>query len=254
MKNKIANIAKLSLVFILICFNQSCQDALDEVVVSAIPNAYINTPKGLDDATAAAYTSLRSFYGTERGHNLTAFGTDTYTNGADGSFKFMNTYTTQFDSQVSHLRELWEEFYRGINTCNAIIERSVAVTGISETIKKQRVAEAKFIRAHHYFILTQVFGGVDLRLTETVSPTKDAKRATIAAQYTAIIKDLNEAIPDLEAKAKSAQYGRVTKPAAEMLLAKVYMTKAGSEAKASDDFSKAVPLLQSVVTNYGLKL
>ena len=101
MKNiTLKTISKISLVLLVISINQSCQNTLDETVIWAIPNEYINTPKGLDDATSAAYTSMRTWYGTERGHNFTNFGTDTYTNGADGSFKFMNTYTTQFDSQV----------------------------------------------------------------------------------------------------------------------------------------------------------
>jgi len=47
-------------------------------------------------------------------NNFTIFGTDTYTNGADGSWKFMNQYTNQFDSQNGHARELWDELYRGI--------------------------------------------------------------------------------------------------------------------------------------------
>jgi hypothetical protein len=91
-------------------------------------------------------------------------------------------------------------------------------------------------------------------LTETLAPTKDVKRATVAAQYAAIIKDLTEAIPDLEAKSKSTQYGRATRPAAEHLLGKVYLTKGTSEAKAGDDFTKAIPLFQSVINKYGLKL
>ena len=86
----------------------SCQDALQEDVISAIGNDYMNTAKGMDDGVNAAYTSLRAWYGTERGHNFTEFGTDIYTNGADGSWKFMNTYTTDFDSQNGHVRELWD--------------------------------------------------------------------------------------------------------------------------------------------------
>lgn len=254
MKNIFSKYTKIGFLSIALLGSQSCQDVLNEEVVSQIPNAYINTAKGLDDAVNSAYTSMRTWYGTEAGNNFTIFGTDTYTNGADGSWKFMNTYTNDFDTRNGLVVQIWDEFYRGINTCNAIIERSVNVTGVTDAVKKQRVAEAKFIRAHHYFLLTQLFGGVDLRLTETVAPTKDVKRSTVAAQYAAIIKDLTEAIPDLEAKAKSAQYGRATKPAAENLLGKVYLTKATSEAKAGDDFQKAIPLFQSVIDNYGLKL
>lgn len=254
MKNIFSKYTKIGFLSIALLGTQSCQDVLNEEVISQIPNDYINTAKGLDDAVNSAYTSMRTWYGTEAGNNFTIFGTDTYTNGADGSWKFMNTYTNDFDTRNGNVVQIWDEFYRGINTCNAIIERSVNVTGVTDIVKKQRVAEAKFIRAHHYFLLTQLFGGVDLRLTETVAPTKDVKRSTVAAQYAAIIKDLTEAIPDLEAKAKSAQYGRATKPAAENLLGKVYLTKATSEAKETEDFAKAIPLFQSVINNYGLKL
>ena len=247
-------IANLGAVLILIIGTQSCSDLLTENVVSNIGNDYINTPKGLNDAVNAAYSTNRSWYGTERGFNLSIFGTDSFTNGADGSWKFMNTYTTDFDTRNGSISELWNDFYLGINTCNAIIERSAKVTGLSDAIKKQRVAEAKFIRAHHYFILTQLFGGVDLRLTETVAPTKDVKRSTVAAQYAQIIKDLTEAIPDLEAKAKSADYGRATRPAAEHLLGKVFLTKATSTAKAGDDYAKAIANLKSVIANYGITL
>ena len=247
-------IANLGAVLILIIGTQSCTDLLTEKVISNIGNDYINSPKGLNDAVNAAYSTNRSWYGTERGFNLSIFGTDSFTNGADGSWKFMNTYTTDFDTRNGSISELWNDFYLGINTCNAIIERSAKVTGLSDAIKKQRVAEAKFIRAHHYFIMTQLFGGVDLRLTETVAPTKDVKRSTVAAQYAQIIKDLTEAIPDLEAKAKSADYGRVTRPAAEHLLGKVYLTKATSSAKAGDDYAKAIANLKSVIANYGITL
>ena len=247
-------IANLGAVIILIIGTQSCSDLLTENVVSNIGNDYINTAKGLNDAVNAAYSTNRSWYGTERGMNLSIFGTDSYTNGADGSWKFMNTYTTDFDTRNGSISELWNDFYLGINTCNAIIERSAKVTGLSDAIKKQRVAEAKFIRAHHYFIMTQLFGGVDLRLTETVAPTKDVKRSTVAAQYAQIIKDLSEAIPDLEAKAKSSDYGRATRPAAEHLLGKVYLTKATSSAKSGDDYAKAIANLKSVIANYGITL
>ena len=95
-KNNIKNFAKVSFLGLALLGSQSCENVLDETVISAIGNDYINTPKGLDDAVAAAYTSMRTWYGTEAGNNFTIFGTDTYTNGADGSWKFMNTYTNDF--------------------------------------------------------------------------------------------------------------------------------------------------------------
>nr|MBI1229823.1 RagB/SusD family nutrient uptake outer membrane protein [Cytophagales bacterium] len=232
----------------------SCEGLLEEEVISNVGNNYLNTPSGLNDGLNAAYSSFRSWYGTERGNNFTIFGTDTYTNGADGAFKFMNFYSSDFDSQNAHVRELWDQLYQGINTCNAVIDRAPSVAGLAENVRNQRVAEAKFIRAHHYFILTQLFGGIDLQLSESVLPTNKVSHSSVAEMYAAIIKDLEEAIPNLEAAARSTNYGRATRPAAEHLLGKVYLTKGTSEAAASDDFAKAEPLLQRVISQYGITL
>lgn len=232
----------------------SCQEVLDEDVISQIGSNYLNTAKGFEDGVNAAYSSFRVWYGTERGHSLSEFGTDIYTNGADGSWKFVNTYTTDFDSRNGLLHELWDELYRGINNCNAVIDRAANVSGVSEATKKIRIAEAKFIRAHHYFLMVQLFGPLDLRLTETVIPTKEVSRTPVSEVYSAIIADLEAAIPDLEPLKVSSQYGRATRPAAQHLLGKVYLTKATSEAAASDDYAKAEPLLKSVISDYGFTL
>jgi len=93
-----------------------------------------------------------------------------------------------------------------------------------------------------------------LRLTETIAPTKVAKRATIAEMYAQIIKDLTESLPDLENKARSTEYGRITRAGAEHLLGRVYLTKATSSAKAGDDYSKAITSLKNVISNYGMSL
>ena len=241
-------------VFALMLPASCSKEALEEKLVTNVGTEYLNTPNGFNDGVKAAYSSLRAWYGTERGNNLTIFGTDTYQNGSDGSWKFMNQYSAQFDPRTAILQEVWDELYRGINTCNAVIDRASSVTGMDETLKKQRVGEVMFLRAQYYFLLTQTFGGVDLRLSETTAATKTATRATIPQMYAAIVKDLEEAIPNLENKGRSAEYGRATRGVAEHLLALVYLTKATSEAAATDDYAKAETLAQNVIDNYGYKL
>lgn len=237
----------------LLLSGQACKDVLKEEVISNIGNDYMNTPKGFEDAVRAAYSSLRTFYGTQRGLTLTEYGTDIYKTGADGGYKGFHYYDTQMNSFVDYLQQTWEEIYKGINTCNAVIGRAPAST-VADATKKLRVAEVKFLRAHYYFILVQQWGGVDLRLTETLGPTKTTSRATEADIYKAIIADLEAAIPDLDTKIRSSDYGRATKAAAEHLLARVYLTKATSSAKAADDYTKAATYAQSVIANYGFKL
>jgi len=244
---------KITAVVGLLLTTQSCQDLLDETVVSGIGNDYINTPKGFEDAVKSAYSSLRYYYGTQQGLTLTEYGTDIYATGADGGYKGFHFYDTQLQPTIDYLGNTWDELYRGINTCNAVIERAPAST-VTEAVKVKSVAEVKFLRAHYYYILHQQFGGIDLRLTETLAPTKATKRASDAEIYAAIIKDLNEAIPGLEGTAKATQYGRATKAAAQTLLAKVYLAKAYSTSKASDDFTKAAELCKSVIATPGFSL
>ena len=239
-------------VFMLI--SQSCSDLLKEEIVSGVSNDYITTPAGFNAAINSAYASLRGYYGTQMGLTVTEYGTDLYATGADGGYKGFHFYDAQLNSQVDWLKLIWDELYRGINTCNAVIERAPKATGITDALKNQRIAEMKFLRGHYYFLLFQQWGGVDLRLTETLVPTKITKRATDAQMYAAIISDLESALPSLENKAKSSDYGRATKAAAEHLLARVYLAKATSSVKAPDDYSKAATYAQNVISNYGFKL
>lgn len=251
-KSRIFRVAVLGAALI---FGQSCSDSvLDEEVISGIGSSYLNTPAGFNDGVNAVYSTLREWYGSQRGHSMTTFGTDIFTNGADGDYKFMNTYDGTFDSRVNYVREVWDQLYVGINAANAVIDRAPDITGVAESTKKQRVAEVKALRAHYYFILTRLYGGVDLRLSETLAPTKVATRATVPQMYTAILKDLTEALPDLENKGQAADYGRVTKAVCEMMLADVYLTKATSEAKAGDDYAKAATYANNVIKNYSFRL
>ncbi len=242
----------------LMLTGQSCKDVLDEVVISNISNDYINTTSGFNAGVNAAYSALRVFYGTEEGLTMTEYGTDIYRAGADGSYKGFHFYDSQLNSYIGSsgtpLQTIWDGLYLGVNTCNAVIDRAPNVTGLSDAIKKQRVAECKFLRAQYYFILMQQWGGVDLRLSETVVPTKVTSRATEADIYKAIIADLTASLPDLENKAQSVDYGRATKAAAEHLLARVYLTKATSSAKAADDYANAATYATNVINNYGFKL
>ncbi|MGV3588781.1 MAG: RagB/SusD family nutrient uptake outer membrane protein, partial [Adhaeribacter sp.] len=189
-------------ILILTCclafLSQSCQDVLKEEIVSGITPAYYETAGGFEDAVKATYQPLRTWYGTQRGFTLTVFGTDTYTRGADGGYKFVNDYTPNLNPTVDYFRDTWNDFYRAINTANTVIDRAPAAS-IAEDIKAIRVAEAKFLRAHYYFILVQTFGPVHLTLEETTKIETTASRPPVKEVYDAIVKDLEDAIAALPA-------------------------------------------------------
>ncbi|GAB3253423.1 RagB/SusD family nutrient uptake outer membrane protein [Larkinella harenae] len=237
----------------LLLSNTSCKDLLNEVPVSQVGSQYANSPNGFESVVKAAYASLREYYGREDAMTLSVFGTDTYTMGADGSFKFVNQYTSQIDGRLGPTNNIWNAFYGAINTINVALDAADGIAGLDATIKKRRVAELKFLRGHHYFILVQMFGPVSLLTKGNLTPTKEFSRAPVKDIYAQIISDLEGSLTDLATP--TTDYGRATKGAAEHLLSKVYLTKAtDKDAAAADDFAKAATYAQNVIKNYTYSL
>lgn len=229
----------------------SCNKMLEEDVVSTVTDDFYNTPAGFTSMVNGSYVAMRSFYSTERGMTLSVFGTDTYTNGSDGDFKFANQYTSQLDGRYAHLRELWNATYQAINTCNAAVDRADAIPELDSTVKRTGVAEARFCRAHYHFLMMQLFGPVPLQLHENKEIKTDAHRDSVVNIYKAIIDDLMYADQYLPV---SPEFGRASKPAAEHLLARVYLTRASSPVKQATDYDSAAKYSQQVISNFSFSL
>ena len=251
MKNKIS----LILILFSAVYCLSCEEYLEEELISGVSaGTYYTTASGFEAALAATYAEPKSFYGTERGFTMTVFGTDLHTNGRGGSHKMINYYDGAFSPAQSFVRDTWRDFYRGINQANAVINRSENVEGVTQEVKTTRIAEVRFLRALFYFNLVQFFGDIHLSLDETVGVEIDANRTPASQIYTdAIIPDLEFAIDNLPDSQN--EYGRATKPAAEFLLAKVYMTRAYKTYGAGNaDATEAARLMGNVIDNYDFSL
>ncbi len=240
----------------LLASTTGCKDLLNEVPISQVGSEYSSSPIGFESVVRASYASLREYYGRESAMTLTVFGTDTYTMGADGAYKYINQYTSQMNAQVDIIRDIWNSLYKGINTINVALDAANGIAPFDETLKKRRIAELKFLRAHHYFILVQTFGPVSLLTKGNLTPTKEFTRAPVKDVYAQITSDLESGLPDLPvAVPAGSDQGRVHKGAAEHLLAKVYLTKAtDKDAMAADDFAKAATYAQNVIKNSAFSL
>ena len=111
-------------------------------------------------------------------------------------------------------------------------------------------AEASFIRAHHYFNLVRLYGGVFL-IDEPITPeqAKRINRTTVSDIYKLIVSDLNNTIANGNSSsynASSQDLGRANVWAAKALLAKVYLTLGRN--------SEASALLDSVIASSGYSL
>jgi len=115
----------------------------------------------------------------------------------------------------------WNDYYRTIYRTNQALSHIPNIT-MDAGLKARLVAETHFIRALMYFDLDSFFGNVPLILTESTVATR-AGQATPAQVEAQVIADLQAAIPDLPLSYGAADKGRVTKGAAQALLAKMYM-------------------------------
>lgn len=251
MKNKIL---LLSALFLGITF-QSCEDFLEEELISDVSaGSYYTTASGFEDAVEAVYAGMKSFFGVERGFTLTSFGTDIYTNGADGSHKFYNFYDGQLNPSQSYVRDTWRDFYRSINQANAVINRSADIPDLDEATKNLRIAEVRFLRGFYYFTLLRTYGDLHLTLDETEGVQIEANRMPQSDIYEqAIIPDLQFAINNLPDS--QSDFGRATKPAAEFMLGLAYLTRSyQSFGNKSSDAAQAEALFSNVINNYDFAL
>lgn len=119
------------------------------------------------------------------------------------------------------MKNIWNAWYNGIYRCNDVLGHMAGKTLVNGD--KYR-GEALFLRSWWYFSLYRVFGGVPVTTT-VVSPAdaKNIARCSDEDMYNRLTEDLTEAIGLLPVK-RSKEVARVTKIAAQALLAKVYLT------------------------------
>lgn len=234
-----------------------CNKKLIESPKSILVPDFFATSQGLESGLDAAYAGMRSFWGNQNLFTLTVIGTDEFSRGVDGNSD-INLYSSNYTTSNGTVAAIWKDAYTFINTCNGIVDNAPKVD-LAKATKDEMVAEAKFLRANYYFILVQFYGDVTLNKHFQSVPTTSATRDKMADVYDFIIADLKVAIDSLPAgpKASGVLPGKATAAAARHLLAKVYLTRAGSSAKQSDDYMNAYTMATDLInssTSLGLSL
>ena len=140
---------------------------------------------------------------------------------------------------------LWRSPWVGIGRCNIVL-KNLPEANIKESLKKRSLGEAYFLRAHYYYVLVRLFGGVPLRLEPYVpGESTDIARNSKEEVYNQIIDDCKKAAEMLPAKSEydSENLGRATKDAALTMLADVYLTLAPTN---KDYYKNVVDLCDQV--------
>lgn len=140
-----------------------------------------------------------------------------------------------YDMADTWVNYRWTNLYESVARANIVI-RNVDNCNMSDQLKAQYKAEARFMRALFYNELLNYFGGVPLydETTDVTTDYSEMKKPRSSADDVRkfIIDDLNEAYNVLPQSWESADYGRATKYAARALMGKIYLyNKQYTEAK-----------------------
>ena len=138
-----------------------------------------------------------------------------------------SNFITQSDNGMALY--MWRSPWVGIGQCNILIHALEGQELEPGGLKERSLAEAYFLRAHYYFVLVRLYGGLPLR-TEPYNPgeSTDIARSSIEETYAQIIADCQRAIDLLPAKSQynSDNVGRASRDAALTMMADILLSLA----------------------------
>ncbi len=229
--------------------SSACNDILDQEPLTAPSSENVlSTPREVQLALYSAYDQVdlswefccgAEYSGTL---NLDAF-TDIAWNRSDGGIQ--NIAEGNMSNDIFVLQRFWNNYYQGIAKVNFILDNlDRAAATADEATLRQFEGEAKFLRAHYYYMLTALYGDVVL---QTTSPSADESGFSVSSQEAVLVQinqDLDEAITLLSED-------EVTKNEANRYTARALKARV---ALYQQDYATAATQAQAVIDNGGYAL
>lgn len=234
---------KYILLLLVIATTFSCKDYLEEQSVTTLTQDYYKTAEGLQSLVKGSYQILRFKSDYNQGNYIFGIGSDveafSWSNAdrvAMGSYNISgwdpaSTTTTRMTSLTNMLiggtsGNFTEGAYPEIARCNIFFENYANLTAADQTNLSARKGEMLFLRSYAYFLVTNALGDAPLILKPVPDnvPNFNFPKEKMEVIYNQIIKDMRQAVDLLPTT--STELGRITKPAAQHFLAKLYLVRA----------------------------
>ncbi|MCF8357882.1 MAG: RagB/SusD family nutrient uptake outer membrane protein [Prolixibacteraceae bacterium] len=184
--------------------------------------------KDADQLTAATNGIYAEFYGHALWGRMMQYFSDCRADEHSAGGGQIETHNFQlldgsYDNGNFTIQVVWRGLYRLIHRANAVIEKGPQIEDIDAALQKERIAEAKFLRAWAYYYLVVNWGKIPI-YTETAKTPDDAKPLSEESEvYELLETDLKAIQGDLKELHSGNDLGRATKGAAQLLLARVLM-------------------------------
>lgn len=207
---------------------------LNELYIHSVATLYNNI---------GGYKDSEGIQGTGRGiYDLNTFTTDEAimptrgTDWYDGGF-WQGLYLHDWGTNNSSILATWEYLYKSVMLCNESILRIndyAMMKGSDGT--ESLMAEVRALRALFYYHLMDLFGRVPL-VKETGNEKSVSVQSERSELFRFVVSELQESIPllaDERSNFHGEYYGRITRPVACFLLAKLILN---SEVYMDDDWT-----------------
>jgi hypothetical protein len=237
------------LALLVITLTTSCEKQLDTQPTDFLtPDSYFSTEAELEAALRGVYDPLgyARMYQDGWWNRLSAGLDDSYVNLVPTA----RVETNSFNSADGTVRDAWANCYQGIERANVLLE-NVGKPKMSETKRLEIKGQALFLRAYYYFLLVSNWGDVPLKLSSTkVSSDAQISRNPAQEVYAQILKDMTEAQSILpRISAYGGHNGKVSKTAAQAILARVCLTMAGEPLKDVAKYAMSKTWCDSVINS-----
>jgi hypothetical protein len=217
-----------SLVPALVILGQNCT-RLTEVPHDALtPETAFKTQPEILAGVAGVYAGLRpvEWVGYLTLQDLTTDASIVPTRGNDwndnGQWLDLHrqTWTANSAGTLAFIDGAWNDLFGGVAKANLMIDVIQKQTSITQGGKDSTIAELRTLRAWYYYMLQDMFGGVPLVVTTELKQYPRASRDSIFRFLERELLDSRGNLPD---KWPATGYGRLTKGAANAILASLYI-------------------------------
>ncbi|MGV8096844.1 MAG: RagB/SusD family nutrient uptake outer membrane protein [Mangrovibacterium sp.] len=242
---------------IISVFFTSCEDVLEKQPLNVISDATLwSDPVLMDDYLNQCYSEMRFFFDMPYGKNLNVLNANNSTDAISLSDECLSAWggvspKSQWITISGGQFEWWG--YPTVRRLNIFIEK-LDKPELTESYRKQRSAEARFLRAFAYFNMVKRYGGVPLitKVLTLDSPEEEIypKRNREEEIYDFILSELDAITPDLPEVYGATDLGRPTRYAALALKSRAAMYAASIATWGSVQIDGLVGVPQNKASGY----
>ena len=221
--------------FLFLAAVTGCEKALDVTPKDELAPANVLTNSaGMKALLFSSYANIQTQPNYRFSINMAEVCTDiAFNTGGNENLIYTQFINFTWDPSVAQFSDIcWAPYYRAIRDANFVLENISNVADASDQLKKQYVAESRFLRAYAYTQLYNYFGAVPLRTSNNQEVT--LARATDADLKSFVETELTACLADLPDPGKEEAFGRATKGIALATLSKFLLnTKQWDKAAAT---------------------